>query len=51
MQAALVIDEIQSLQKKENEAEEGDSGERGLFEVQYGLIDMDWVNILNVFDQ
>ena len=49
MKAALMIDEIQSPKKAFKEDEEY-SEITTTFEVQYGLIDLQWVNILNIFD-
>jgi hypothetical protein len=50
MQAALMIDEIQSPKKAFKEDEEYHEATT-TFEVQYGLIDLQWVNMLNIFDQ
>ena len=50
LKQALMIDEISSpenaFSKKELNLPAGP-----LYEVQYGLIDLNWVNILNIFDQ
>jgi len=50
MQQALMIDEIQSP-KKAFTADEASQEAPAIYEVQYGLIDLQWVNILNIFDQ
>ena len=45
-----MIDEIQSPKKAfKDDAEYSEA--TTTFEVQYGLIDLQWVNILNIFDQ
>lgn len=45
-----MIDDIQSPKKAFKDDEEHCEG-LTTFEVQYGLIDLNWVNILNIFDQ
>ena len=50
MQQALMIDEIQSA-KRPFEDGESPCAIPASYEVQYGLIDLGWVNVLNVFDQ
>lgn len=45
-----MIDEIQSPKKAFKEDEQYCEAVP-TFEVQYGLIDLSWVNVLNIFDQ